>query len=285
MQSLNERHEFHTPYGNIQCKNLSWNSQWNPEKGQIQKLCEFGPFHVASNDGWDTEVFEQCSYYAGRGNHELFVPSHEKELVDNEVQESRQRVANFIKCLALYPRAEQIYELFNSILSTDFTFYLHHSNLKKSFPLIENICLQQVVGGHVYVLSDQQGHYKIGKAVKIDRRIAQLKTQPPFKLQLVMSTWDVSPLKLERYLHDEFSTRRLNGEWFALTEGDLAFLEGYFEANNRSGSLLRELYEKSRQAAIDRKPIPSFTGSLWDYSIGVSAIRSETETSQESSNG
>jgi hypothetical protein len=270
MEAVHERHEFHTPYGDIQCKSLSWNSKWSPIGDEVQQLCEFGPFHVTKAGGWDSESLEKCAYYAGRGEHQLFCPSHEDEIVGDQVRKARQAVANIIKHLASYTRPEDFYDLFDKIAPCDFAFYLQHGNLRKSFPLIENICLQQSIGGYVYLLSDQQGHYKIGKAVKIDRRIAQLKTQPPFKLQLLASTWDATPLKLEGFLHGEHASQRLNGEWFAFPQSDLNFLLDYFNTYNQGWVLLKAFYEESKQSVLDGKPVTQFQGSLWDLVIKLS---------------
>jgi hypothetical protein len=285
MEEPYKRHEFHTPYGDIQCKNLSWNNHWNPADGEVQKLCEFGPFHTTNTDGWDSDAFERCAYYAGRGPHDLFIPQHEDELVDDEVRKARGAVADFIKVLASYTKPDDFYDLFNTISPSAFAFYLQHGNLRKSFPLVENICLQQSIGGYVYLLSDQQGHYKIGKAVKIDRRIAQLKTQPPFKLQLLASTWDIAPLKLEGFLHNEHAKYRLNGEWFALPRTELDFLLGYFDTSNRNWTLLKTFYEESRQALLTGNRVPSFKGSLWDIAAGLPDATVTVGTSQEGLNG
>jgi len=63
--------------------------------------------------------------------------------------------------------------------------------------------------------------YKIGKSKNPEVRSKQLGTQGPFKHELI-HTIRVSDMKLhEEYWHNHFATKRVEGEWFTLSDGDV----------------------------------------------------------------
>lgn len=77
------------------------------------------------------------------------------------------------------------------------------------------------LSGHVYCLSDQLGHFKIGFSGKLDSRIKQLSTQPPFDLQLIHAHLVYDMRSYESAFHKLFAAKRLKGEWFALSADDI----------------------------------------------------------------
>jgi hypothetical protein len=78
--------------------------------------------------------------------------------------------------------------------------------------------------GYVYVI--QAGpYYKIGVSRKVSRRIRQLSTLPPFDLELVCTIKTDDMFALERTLHEKFSSKRINGEWFSLSDSDVQFIK------------------------------------------------------------
>jgi len=72
--------------------------------------------------------------------------------------------------------------------------------------------------GWVYVLDDRMGHFKIGCAVNLDRRIRQLKILLPFPVIVAYAFETDNPRQVEAMLHQRFADKRLNGEWFALND-------------------------------------------------------------------
>lgn len=78
----------------------------------------------------------------------------------------------------------------------------------------------------VYILRAGD-YFKIGKTTDFSKRIGQLKIQLPFKTQLfkVINTNDCT--KLENYFHKAYSSVRVNGEWFKLSEHDVVMLTLY----------------------------------------------------------
>lgn len=78
-----------------------------------------------------------------------------------------------------------------------------------------------VLSGYVYCISDQLGHFKIGMSRKVDARLKQLATQPPFELTLIAAHHVYDMRGYEAAFHWLFRAKRLRGEWFALDEEDL----------------------------------------------------------------
>lgn len=82
----------------------------------------------------------------------------------------------------------------------------------------------------VYVVHSTSGHCKIGISEQPKKRIKALQaTQGPFEYELI-HYWVCGSRKeaafIERYLHNIFSSCRVNGEWFTLSPADLIFLGG-----------------------------------------------------------
>lgn len=79
--------------------------------------------------------------------------------------------------------------------------------------------------GYVYVLRSPTGAYKIGYAQKPADRLRTFNVKLPFEVEyeVLLKTDDMRGL--ESSLHDRYSDKRINGEWFALTANDLAELQ------------------------------------------------------------
>lgn len=76
--------------------------------------------------------------------------------------------------------------------------------------------------GCVYLL-ESGGRYKIGISRDVMKRLAQLRAgQSPFPITLVHSVEGYGYVEFEGRLHKQFAHARVRGEWFALTESDLA---------------------------------------------------------------
>ena len=75
--------------------------------------------------------------------------------------------------------------------------------------------------GYVYVVgSDETGHrVKIGWSDNPERRLGQLQTGAPYVLRLLDKHFGLSR-KLEDFLHDEFASLRIHGEWFDFGDRD-----------------------------------------------------------------
>ncbi len=74
--------------------------------------------------------------------------------------------------------------------------------------------------GYVYLLKAGPW-YKIGKTVSLHDRFTQLVTQLPFAIELTGYIRTTSMTACESKYHKQFSEKRLNGEWFSLTDDDV----------------------------------------------------------------
>jgi hypothetical protein len=75
--------------------------------------------------------------------------------------------------------------------------------------------------GFVY-LPKAGPHYKIGKTKDLDARLGQIKLQLPFDVEVVHKIATDDPTGIESYWHRRFMNKRDNGEWFSLSEEDVA---------------------------------------------------------------
>lgn len=86
---------------------------------------------------------------------------------------------------------------------------------------------EPVRAGYIYVIRSGP-YFKIGRTNRIDRRMAQLGVQMPHPVEIVWTKHVTDMCTAERYLHERFAGKRLNGEWFDLDSNDLhAILEEY----------------------------------------------------------
>src|SRR3954465_10366052 len=85
--------------------------------------------------------------------------------------------------------------------------------------------MTQVSGeGFVYLILASTGPVKIGRSRHPAKRLKQLATLP-FTVQLVHQIQTDDMVWLEGKLHRDFSTQRINGEWFNLTSEQIALLQ------------------------------------------------------------
>ncbi len=75
--------------------------------------------------------------------------------------------------------------------------------------------------GFVYLLKSGK-HYKIGHTFDVGRRKYELAIQLPEPVQLQHEIRTDDPVGIERYWHQRFEDCRLNGEWFQLSQADVA---------------------------------------------------------------
>lgn len=81
--------------------------------------------------------------------------------------------------------------------------------------------------GYVYLFSTADGLHKVGKSANPLKRLTDFKQKDDStKIRLVIQT--LNHTKLESRLHERFADRRQGGEWFKLSELDIALLAGEF---------------------------------------------------------
>jgi len=79
--------------------------------------------------------------------------------------------------------------------------------------------------GYVYILKTEDGLYKIGKTIDLDKRVRTLKIQLPYKVELFHSVQTYHFHDFERFLHTTLGYFRMNGEWFKIPESIAQFLK------------------------------------------------------------
>lgn len=93
------------------------------------------------------------------------------------------------------------------------------NNMQKPVAMAEHNfwgCCRETSKDHLYFISNGIGHVKIGRSAKPEKRLAELQTASPTKLELLF----VGKNKglLEKKMHEAFAELALHGEWYQLTE-------------------------------------------------------------------
>lgn len=83
---------------------------------------------------------------------------------------------------------------------------------------------QMPTGGYVYLVRSQYG-VKIGKSVNVKNRTRLFEVKLPFPISVEHYAWFDDYSFAERDLHKKFHGKRLEGEWFDLSNEDIAHIK------------------------------------------------------------
>lgn len=81
---------------------------------------------------------------------------------------------------------------------------------------------QQSRKGYVYLIKASTGHYKIGHTADPENRMKTFEVKLPFKVEYEHLIECDDRIDAERLLHQKFADKRIDGEWFALSDKDIA---------------------------------------------------------------
>ena len=99
--------------------------------------------------------------------------------------------------------------------------------------------------GFIYILFGNGDWYKIGGSAQPVKRIQQIQTQLPFPVQTFLTFEHYDHVAAEQYLHLRFAAVRLNGEWFNLTDDDIATIRDFAAYPGSIAAWVRRHAEKA----------------------------------------
>jgi len=79
----------------------------------------------------------------------------------------------------------------------------------------------------IYIIKTYPDCYKIGISFNPEQRIITLQTANPFKLKIILEKEVNDAFKIEQTIHEAFKEKRLEGEWFSLTDDELKTIVDY----------------------------------------------------------
>ena len=79
--------------------------------------------------------------------------------------------------------------------------------------------------GYVYLIKSETGHYKIGRTNNPDNRMRAFGIKLPFRVHYEHLIKSKDMCALETELHQRFAQKRLDGEWFNLSDEDVAYIK------------------------------------------------------------
>jgi len=95
----------------------------------------------------------------------------------------------------------------------------------EKYPKIRQIEKAPANSGYVYLIQSPTGAYKIGCARDINKRLQTFEVKLPFEVGFIHAIQSPVYKKIERDLHSRFAKKRINGEWFNLSDDDVRYIK------------------------------------------------------------
>jgi len=76
--------------------------------------------------------------------------------------------------------------------------------------------------GYIYLVATENNDFKIGRSHDIPSRLKAFSTQPPFEYDLIHAFEADNASDAEKRLHNRYQDRHIKGEWFRLSNDDVA---------------------------------------------------------------
>ena len=121
--------------------------------------------------------------------------------------------------------------------------------------------------GFIYfVHADGTDRYKIGLTNNLDRRMKELNGKQSAYKNLLQWSIEVCDMRLaEKDLHDRFQARRVNGEWFQFSEGELKEVESIYDR-------VADKYPAQRYQSEPEYPQPQYSSGSYDRENGSGCL-------------
>ena len=105
--------------------------------------------------------------------------------------------------------------------------------------------------GYVYILQSEHG-YKIGKTKNYRGRLSLFTVKLPFEFELLRLYSSDNYQELETQLHNMFRPKLINGEWYTLSDADMADIDVYVK---EAGCTVMTDHDSSCKKRIEEKRI------------------------------
>ena len=154
--------------------------------------------------------------------------------VDMALREQRERHAIYDEWLALMHQGQQDVTRMSLVISRTQA-RLMGQPADESLPseVVEQLYeARSRETGFVYLIKGGDGTYKIGIARDPKNRLQRLQTSASVKLELVATMPTQAMHRTESALHAQYADKRKHGEWFALTDADVAEIRAMFGDTN-----------------------------------------------------
>jgi hypothetical protein len=91
--------------------------------------------------------------------------------------------------------------------------------------------VKKITVSHLYIMTDtKNGFHKIGISKEPKHRESTLQSEKPSILLIWSSPVPIKNVnKIEAILHEKFSSKRIRGEWFDLSDDDIYFIKNSFQ--------------------------------------------------------
>lgn len=99
---------------------------------------------------------------------------------------------------------------------------------------VGKVLFQEKEPGFVYLMREIDGdnHCKIGRSTKVRQRLGSARVDNPRQIVLLHDFFSTDHYKVERQLHKQFASKRVKGEWFALTQDDIETIKSMCDERN-----------------------------------------------------
>lgn len=94
--------------------------------------------------------------------------------------------------------------------------------------------------GYVYFIKDNLDNIKIGLAQNIEKRFKNY-TEMAYDPEIIFLLKCHDTVKVEKYFHNKFASKRFKGEWFKLDSEDIKFINSF----KYSKEIMKYIIEKS----------------------------------------